>query len=96
MSASRTEFRSFLADVDMSAVAAEPAVGTDFFKDFSALDIGEQLEITLFVVFFDLSHAAEFTGKDVMVDIVVNKILKNQKSIEKVMSLTIYAVVYIL
>lgn len=60
LSAYRADLRRRLADMNMTAVAADPHNGASAAKNLSACDIFEQLCKAFFVLAFDFAHKLEF------------------------------------
>lgn len=56
MCAYRTDLRRFFSDDDMSAVGALPDHVAFLGKNKSAVDVGDQLTITLLMLLFDFSN----------------------------------------
>ena len=63
MFASRAQFGGFVADVDMAAVTAFPALGAGFDVDFTFFHIFDKFIVTVFVPFFDFGDACEEAGE---------------------------------
>ena len=59
MCADRALHRSRLADIGVTAVAADPHLLLLPGKDFAILEVGGQLTVALFVLFLDLAHHGE-------------------------------------
>ena len=62
MLADRADLRCLFADVDVTAVAALPALLADLDENFTLLDIFKQLEIALFMTLFNRGDAFEGAG----------------------------------
>ena len=63
MCANRANLGSFLAEVDVTAVAADPSLfGAVFAEDFTFFDIFAQSSVALLVLFFDLAYGLEQEG----------------------------------
>ena len=63
MCTDRADLRSLLADVDMSAVTAFPAVFSDLDPDFAFLNVGGKFVVAVFMALFDLGNGGELSSQ---------------------------------
>lgn len=62
MEADRADGRGLFADVDVTAIAALPAVFADTFPDLAAFEVGEKFQVAFLVVLFDFGDTLELAG----------------------------------